>query len=168
MLRNKGDMHNYLLIDANNVVSYPYDYNYLKYYSCNIENKYFVKLNEIFDEFDVPLDYRFLIIRINGIFSYYECQEYITETPFDYTGYTRFKKDDNPKIIKGRSVNKYPCNFIEFETIMDYKKNVDVEKFIYDLSNNGLIDRYKAAIFEMFSLYYSYENINMIKKYAKK
>ena len=105
---------------------------------------------------------------MNGIFSYYECQEYITKTPFDYTGYTRFKKDDNPKIIKGRSVKKYPSNFIEFETVKDYKQNDDVIKFINDLFNNGFIDIYKAAIFEMFSLYYSYENINQIKKYVKK
>ena len=163
-MKNKDSKCQYLIIDAKNVVNYPIDVLHRKFVSYNKCDKPFIDLNEVFEKYDIPEEYRLFVVRINQFISRYECQEYLTEIPFDYTGYTRFKKN-TPKIIRGRAITNNPNNIIEFETPMVFKNFHDITNFYVSLTNDGLFDRYKMALLEIFSLSFSYDNLNAIKKY---
>ena len=165
-MKNKDNKCRYLMVEAKNVVNYPSDLLNRKFIYYDKCDKPFVDLNEIFETYGIPLEYRKLVIRMNPFISRFECQEYLTEIPFDYTGYTRFRKN-SPKIIRGRVVSNNIKNIIEFEAPMEYKTYNEIIVFFTDLVNDELFDNYKMALKEIFDIYFSYDNIEIINNYRR-
>ena len=163
-MRSENDKCRYLFVDAKDVVNYPNktlnDY-FHKY------DRPFINLEEIFDYYDIPDKYRFLVVKINPLFSKYECQEYFTKIPFDYTGYTRFKNGDNNKLIIGRSVYDNKSNTIQFQTFMDFKSYDDVVNFAFGIIDDELLSKYKMAVLSIFNISFDYNNVYVLNKYRK-
>ena len=160
------EKYRYLLVNAKDVVNYPRDEKgrkYNSYYRCD---KPFISLNEMFENYNIPDEYRFVVIRMNPFFSKYECQEYLTEIPFDYTGYTRFKKNES-KVIKGRAITGNYRNIIEFETPVAFVSEGEITRFLVEIIDNKMFDKYMLALNKLFSLQYTYDDIEQLNNYRR-
>ena len=153
----------YLLVDGKNVSNFPMT-DLSNFHRCD---KPFIYLDEIFDYFEIPSEYRYLVVRINPILYKYEAQEYFCGFPFDYTGYTRFLSSDNQKKIRGRALLPYLSNNIEFNTPMVFRDYDDVNKFEEKLIVDGVMEKYKTAISSIFRLQFDYTNVGNLNKYRK-
>ena len=164
-MKSKDSKCRYLIIDAKSVVNYPLDVINGSFNAYNRCDQPFIDLNEIFEEYDIPQKYRYLIIRVNNLFSKNDCQEYLEETPF---GYVVCKQDDGSKVIRGRTVAKYTKSIIEFETPMNFLSYDSAMRMLVNITNDGLFDKYKAALSKMLNLELTSEKINQIAKSRKR
>lgn len=153
----------YLIIDAKDVINYPCK-TWKNYNKCD---RPFINLEEIFEYYDIPLEYRYFVIKMNSFFSRYECQEYFTKTPFDFTGYTRFNKNDKTKIIKGRAIIPNLTNVVEFQTSMEFKNYDEVVEFAFRIIDAELLQKYKLVVSKIFNIHFDYDNINELDKFRR-
>ena len=162
-MRIKNEKCRYLIIDGKDVTNFPMA-TLSNYHRCD---KPFISLDEMFEYFEIPSKYRYLVIRMNPIFYRFEAQEYFYGFPFDYTGYTGFKKSDDQKRLRGRALLPCASNNVEFYSPMDYKKYDDVIKFEKMLEDDGMMEKYKTVISTMFRLQFDYDNVGELYKYRK-
>lgn len=163
-MRSENDRCRYLFVEALDVVNYPNKTLSEYFHKCD---RPFISLEEIFDYYDIPDKYRYFIVKMNPLFSKFECQEYFTKIPFDYTGYSRFKRNDNNKLISGRAICNNRSNTIQFQTSMDFKSYDDVVNFAFGIIDDELLSKYKMAVSIIFNICFDYNNVYVLNKYRK-
>ena len=156
----KKDRGRYLFVDTKDVFKMDHvNYKDIPLYEREDAGK-------IFSESNIDDVFSKIIFRINPFYEYYEMVEYFTGIPFDYTGYTRFKKNEE-KYIRARSIISKCNNFIEFKTPMEFHDLDDVNEFYSKLKDRNMDTKYLNTLIEFFNDV-KIRNINSDKKLIRK
>lgn len=143
----------YLIIDANyfNKSIYKFVKNGLFNYKYDLYN--FIRVSDIFEQNNIPEEYRKIIVKINLPFTLgYESEEYITGFPFDISS-GKITKENDKKIITVSNysyLNKIYRNEINFKAELIYFNFDDIKEFLLKLDNNGLLNLYIKSVEEFF------------------
>jgi hypothetical protein len=112
-------------------------------------------LNQIFDKYDVPKEYRFLFFYKSFINN--DLKEFITDTPLSYI---KTVMDDNIYKIN-RKTEKEVHTFYNIKNVSITDKEF-IHKFFFRMDENNYMDRYLKALNEYFTLKLDSYNITRV------